>query len=329
MLLSVIVPVYNTQPYLRDCLESLLHQGLDETEYEVICINDGSTDDSLKTLTDYAERYPNIVVLNRENGGVSAARNAGLRAVRGKYTAFCDSDDCIRAGSLGEIVRFMLQNDLQAVVMDGFRYVPEQYAYETEPTPQMDITILLHSEYSARNVCSLVIESKILQDCGIWFYDGMQYGEDTLFAGTACTHMALRGAKIGVLHTQVYLYRSRAASATHSLRREKHFEDMHNIAAAYAELLKRDIALESVRDNLQKRVGAAVSAMLFDNLQCGLYTPKALFAMLREEGLYPFKAQWWAVKEAKTLKLRCINLWKYTFRSPTLYRLYFAVICRK
>lgn len=329
MLLSVIVPVYNTQPYLQDCLESLIHQGLDETEYEVICVNDGSTDGSLQVLKAYAEKYKNIVVIDCENGGVSAARNAGLRAVRGKYTAFCDSDDCIRSGSLGEILRFMVQNGLQAVVMERFQGVSEDYHYEPEEAPKAEITVLPHSEYSARNACSLILETKIWKDNHIWFYNGMQYGEDTLFAGVAYTHIALCGAKIGILHTPVYLYRSRGDSATHSVCREKHFSDMQAIAKTYASLLKDGIALESVERNLQKRMGAAVSAMLFDNLQCGLYTPKALFAMLREEGLYPFKAQWWAVKEAKTLKLRCINLWKYTFRSPTLYRLYFAVICRK
>lgn len=329
MLLSVIVPVYNTQPYLQDCLDALMHQGLDEADYEVICVNDGSTDNSLQVLRAYAEKYKNIVVIDCENGGVSAARNAGLRAVRGKYTAFCDSDDCIRSGSLGEILHFMVQNGLQAVIMERFQSVSEDYHYEPEEAPQTDITVLPHSEYSARNVCSFILETKIWKDNHIWFYNGMQYGEDTLFAGVAYTHIALCGAKLGILHTPVYLYRNRKDSAMHSVCREKHFSDMQAIAVTYASLLKNGIVLESVQRNLQKRVGAAVSAMLYDNLKCGMYSPKTLFAMLREKDLYPFYTQWWAVKEAKSFKLKCANFWKYTFKSPMLYRLYFAVLYRK
>lgn len=91
-MLSVIVPVYNAKEFLPRCLDSLLNQGVED--YEVICVNDGSTDGSLEILNGYAERYASIIrVINQTNGGVSKARNTGLDAALGDVIAFCDADD--------------------------------------------------------------------------------------------------------------------------------------------------------------------------------------------------------------------------------------------
>lgn len=328
MLLSVIVPVFNTQNFLRDCLDSLTAQGLCETEYEIICVNDGSTDNSLQILQDYAQRYTNIRIVDQANKGVAAARNAGLRAAQGKYTAFCDSDDVLRTGSLGMIISFMEEKALQALVMSAFQTVQKDFHYTEETTPQPDITILPHSMSSARNVCSMIVETALWRDNGIAFCDGMQYGEDTLFAGKVFSFAALQKAKIGILCTSVYYYRMRQGSAMHNLNRDKHFADMHTMALEYAKIADRCRAAPPLFEILQKRIGAAVSAMLYDNLKSRAYTPEALFQMLKDEGLYPFHTQWWAVKEAKSFKLRLVNLWKYTFHNKILYRLYFAVLCK-
>ena len=82
--LSIIVPVYNVEKYLKDCLDSLLDNNFPYTDYEIICVNDGSTDGSGDILDEYAERYENIVVINQENSGVSVARNKGLLVAKGK-----------------------------------------------------------------------------------------------------------------------------------------------------------------------------------------------------------------------------------------------------
>ena len=78
LLLSILIPVYNVEEYLPDCLDSCLDQGLNETEYEIICVDDGSTDHSLDVLSAYAASHKNIIVLSKENGGVSSARNYAL-----------------------------------------------------------------------------------------------------------------------------------------------------------------------------------------------------------------------------------------------------------
>lgn len=90
---SVIVPVYNVETYLYACLDSLLSQTF--TDFEVLCVNDGSTDNSLLILQEYAKKDPRIRVITQENQGLSMARNNGVKQARGKYIYFLDSDDII------------------------------------------------------------------------------------------------------------------------------------------------------------------------------------------------------------------------------------------
>lgn len=94
MKLSVIVPIYNAEKYLHRCLDSLLNQGMETGEYEILCVNDGSTDGSLSVLADYALKYPETVrIITQENQGVVCARNRGFDEARGEVVTFCDSDD--------------------------------------------------------------------------------------------------------------------------------------------------------------------------------------------------------------------------------------------
>lgn len=103
MFLSFIVPVYNAEKYLNECISSLLQQDIPANDYEIICVNDGSTDGSLEILRTYENQYTNIVVIDKENGGVSAARNAGLDAACGDYVWMVDADDFIQKDCLGNI----------------------------------------------------------------------------------------------------------------------------------------------------------------------------------------------------------------------------------
>ncbi len=101
MFLSIIIPVYNGEQYISACLDSCLEQ--DISDYEIICINDGSVDNSLCILKEYSAKHPNIVLIDKENEGVSAARNDGLDASRGMYIMFVDADDLIQHNTLGLI----------------------------------------------------------------------------------------------------------------------------------------------------------------------------------------------------------------------------------
>lgn len=88
---SVIIPVYNVEKYLEECLDSIINQTL--KEIEIICIDDGSTDSSLNVLENYKKKDKRIIVLQQQNLGAGAARNKGLDLARGKYLSFLDADD--------------------------------------------------------------------------------------------------------------------------------------------------------------------------------------------------------------------------------------------
>lgn len=114
---SVIIPVYNTERYLRKCLDSLLNQTLQDIE--IIVINDGSTDNSLKILEDYATAYPNLFTLiNSKNQGAGKARNLGIDIAAGEYIWFVDSDDWIYPDSIEKMYNLAKQYNISMVTCD-------------------------------------------------------------------------------------------------------------------------------------------------------------------------------------------------------------------
>lgn len=93
--ISVIIPVYNVEKYLSECITSVVNQTMHEIE--IICINDGSTDNSLSILEDFAQKDNRIIIINQENKGLSGARNSGLKIAKGEYILFLDSDDSVES----------------------------------------------------------------------------------------------------------------------------------------------------------------------------------------------------------------------------------------
>lgn len=120
--LSIIIPVYNVQKYLEDCLLSIYKQSLSLETFEVITVNDGSTDRSLDILRKYGKIYPNLIIVSQENKGQSAARNNGLAVASGKYIFFMDSDDFLCLDSLSSLLSKAVEHDLDVLRFD-YRYV--------------------------------------------------------------------------------------------------------------------------------------------------------------------------------------------------------------
>ncbi|MDP2826953.1 MAG: glycosyltransferase [Sulfuritalea sp.] len=116
-LLSLVVPVYNVAPYLPQCLESLC--ALTPPADEIIVVDDGSTDDCPRILAGFALRLPQMRVIRQENGGLSAARNTGLDAARGKYLAFVDSDDFVEPDAYAEALRLAEDEQLDMVLLNA------------------------------------------------------------------------------------------------------------------------------------------------------------------------------------------------------------------
>lgn len=130
MLLSIIIPVYNSEKYVRHTLESIYGQPFDQTLVEVIVVNDGTPDNSMQIVNEFAVKSATLKVIEQENRGLSAARNAGLGLAQGKYIWFVDSDDWIEDGFLQKVLPLLKErND------DVFLFRTREYSEQTgEPT---------------------------------------------------------------------------------------------------------------------------------------------------------------------------------------------------
>ena len=130
---SVILPIYNVSPYLRQCLDSVVCQTL--TDLEIICVDDGSTDNSLEIIREYAEKDPRIVVLTGPNGGYGKAMNRGLDKATGEYIGIVEPDDYVASDMFEKLYHVAKTNDLDLVKADFYRFTmngdgTEQLQYE-------------------------------------------------------------------------------------------------------------------------------------------------------------------------------------------------------
>ena len=124
MLISIIIPVYNVEKYLDECLISILNQEF--KDYEIILINDGSKDNSGNICNEYSQKYSFISVIHQKNKGLSEARNSGLRIAKGEYILFIDSDDYIEKGSLKLIAKKVAQNKkIDVVFLNAIKFYPD------------------------------------------------------------------------------------------------------------------------------------------------------------------------------------------------------------
>ncbi|MBO7293112.1 MAG: glycosyltransferase, partial [Clostridia bacterium] len=181
--LSIIVPVYNVEKYLGQCLDSLLNQDIDKNEYEIICIDDGSRDASGAILDDYAERYSNIVVVHKENAGVSAARNDALDMARGEYIHFIDSDDYFYPRVYGQLIDLLIREDADVLLFDHEKVAADCFYNESDFTEEKEIseaTVYSEVEFSSM-VWRNIIKRSLIETHSIRFAKGISYGEDTLF----------------------------------------------------------------------------------------------------------------------------------------------------
>lgn len=112
--LSIVIPVYNTGGYLAACINSCLNQDIPADKYEIILVNDGSTDDSMELIEEYCSIYPNVRSHSQRNCGLSVARNVGLDLASGDYVWFVDSDDAIRGNCLGSLLDYVDGADVLA-----------------------------------------------------------------------------------------------------------------------------------------------------------------------------------------------------------------------
>lgn len=138
--LSIIVPVYNVEKYIRPCIESIFNQGLDDNCFEVIIVNDGTKDKSMEMITDIVKQHNNITIINQENQGLSVARNNGIAKAKGEYILMIDSDDLLFNNIIARLLPLTNETKVDLLVADYLKMNDEEinrYNY----SPQLDFKI--------------------------------------------------------------------------------------------------------------------------------------------------------------------------------------------
>lgn len=206
--ISVIVPVYNVAPYLRQCVESILAQDCDDME--ILLIDDGSTDGSGALCDELARQNAGIRVIHQKNAGAAAAKNAGLRAAAGEFLAFVDSDDYLEPGAYSHMLRLLREYDAD-VVRCAFRN--RFRSHETLQNHDAQRICMTGSEFLGRFTtdwtCSLLWDKlyrRALFD-GILFEEGHRI-DDEYFTYRGI----LRAGRVVCDNRIVYNYRKRASS---------------------------------------------------------------------------------------------------------------------
>lgn len=238
MLFSVIIPVYNVEPYLRECLDSVLAQTF--PDWEAVCINDGSTDGSAAILDDYALHDSRFHIATQPNGGLSAARNTGIDHAHGDYILFLDSDDWLEPDTLdcihSSLITHQSSPPTDLLCFGGWRGDMEEHpAPATYPTgwDYYNHQALAHHDFPFVCVVLRCYRHEFLSKNGLRFREGILH-EDNHFTPRVC----LAAGKVAVIADPLYHYRIREGSimTTRSLRSR---QDMLRVANDLAALFAR------------------------------------------------------------------------------------------
>lgn len=176
MFLSIIIPVYNVEKYLPECLDSCLNQDIPLSDYEIICVDDGSPDNCGAILDNYAEKYDNIVVIHKENGGVSSARNAGIDVARGDYMWFVDSDDTIKANLLKGLKKHIYETACDILSVRAYMIHNDNDYIEAVTNPRKE-NIVSSNGY----VCMHIYKKELINIKPFRFDIKVKCSEDELF----------------------------------------------------------------------------------------------------------------------------------------------------
>ena len=189
---SIIIPVYNTEKFLKRCLDSIINQTF--KDIEIVCVNDGSKDNSLNILKEYHQKDNRILIINQENSGVSAARNAGVIKSSGEYIMFVDSDDWIELDTVESVYYIIEKSNVDVV---KFNCITDN-SYKNEELEKGDLCGLEEKEFSTSqngfvelintrilsgelycSVCLLMIRKEALLKTSL-FVKGIPYAEDCI-----------------------------------------------------------------------------------------------------------------------------------------------------
>ena len=208
MFLSFIVPVYNAATYLAECLRSLEEQDIPKKDYEILCVNDGSTDSCPSILAEFSAQYPNLTVIHKENGGVTTARNAGLDAAQGEYIWFVDADDFLKPNILGALQRKILAENCDRLIVGGYQFTDTLTEEEAAQSRRGELPI--NAPWYDAVVWRSLIRREFLRQNSLSFrYPELTHGEDGLFM----YELSLYAPRSAEIEEALYFYREHSGSA--------------------------------------------------------------------------------------------------------------------
>jgi len=258
--LSIIVPVYNVEKYIRACLKSIFRQNLNDDDFEVIIINDGTEDNSISVIVDLISQHHNIIIVNQENQGSSVAWNKGVAIANGEYILFVDADDLL----IERRLKLLLQ---KAIETKADIIIPEFIEIADEDITESKVALLTasHHPLSFQEVTGeeLFLMNHHPSECFVWrklykkefliqnhlsFVPGIHF-QDIPFT-TECYIVA---RKCFIASQLFYIYRKRICPTTYEFRFNKSCENTIAIAKTW-ELLSRYQLTGTIKEKLQDNV---------------------------------------------------------------------------
>ena len=209
---SIIIPVYKVQNYLRQCIDSVLAQTF--TDFEIILVDDGSPDECPQICDEYAAKDSRIAVIHKKNGGLSSARNAGMKKAQGKYIIFLDSDDYWSSmTALKEIYNLANSLDYDIITIKYTKYYEQtgQYDVNTDPFAEDDfadnkytnrLSQLIKRQLYDTCAWNKVFKRQLMENADLYFTEGI-ISEDLDWAA----RLSLIGSSIGVVLNPIHVYR--------------------------------------------------------------------------------------------------------------------------
>lgn len=281
ILISFIIPFYNVEQFIQDCLLSIIDQTTENpADFEILCIDDGSQDNSANIIYKLQKENPhvNLKVIQKANGGVSSARNLGLSNASGKYVWFVDSDDFLPKNAIKYITPFL--HGQYDVISGLIEPVDESSKYNEK---------FYFSKFSSNHGhCSSCIRRKFLIERDIRYNENLKYGEDLIFFEFAIA-FSKRTKKIKKL---TYCYRTRAGSAMNSGKSATRLSDLYTRLPIYNQGIEK-LKEEGIKSNyLIRRKNEVVRNILFHTALNNPQNGSSTIKKLEEIGEYPYSFIW-------------------------------------
>lgn len=281
LFLSFIVPVYNAENYLTECLQSLCRQ--DIGNYEIICVNDGSTDGSLGILRRFAAEHDQIVVIDRENGGVASARNAGLDAARGEYIWFIDADDLILENTLARLRELAQQTRCDKLILGGYEFTDA--LTDDEKSRAVLGALPINTPWHDAVVWRCLLRRSFLTSHNLRFhYPDITHGEDGLYmyevtmAQPACAEVT----------EALYFYRIHSGSVSTAASFKNVQKKFHSYLRIVQILSQRRASGETGSYTADKLMTFLWFA-LYEAARRPARDAKIMLRQLKAAGLFPFR----------------------------------------